>query len=486
MAEVNLRIPGLDEDETVTLNLLAKQLQEKQAHNKRRSDLYDGKQAIRQVGTVIPPQYYRLGLALGWAAKGVDGLARRCNLERMVWADGDLDSLGYQELEDSNFLLSELAQARTDSLIHGVSYLITTKGEDDEPKALVHAKDALNATGEWNNRKRRLDNLLSVTSRERDRITGFVLYMDGLTINADLVDGKWEVDRQEHPWHVPVDPLVYKPRTSKRMGRSRITRAAISHQFAALRALVRLEGHMDIYTIPQLILLGASDRIFKNADGSYKASWQIALGRALGIPDAVDDDGSPIEGPAGRAEVKHIPAQSPEPHLADLNALAKLTAREYDLPDSAFALTDMANPTSADSYNASREDLIAEAEGATDDWSVPIRRAVTRALAIQNGESEIPESWASVATEWRPPVYLSRAAQADAGAKEIASLPEWVKETTVAMRRLGWSQQEIDLALQERRQSQGRQSAQALIAARLGEAAGGNPVGVEGATGSAG
>lgn len=479
MADVSLRIPGLDDDETVTLNLLAKQLQEKQKHNRSRSDLYDGKQAIRQVGTVIPPQYYRLGLALGWAAKGVDGLARRCNLERMVWPDGDLDSLGMQELEDSNFLLSELAQARTDSLIHGVSYLITTKGEDDEPAALIHAKDALNATGEWNNRKRRLDNLLSVTSRERDRITGFVLYLDGETINADVVGGKWEVDRQKHPWHVPADPLVYKPRTSKRMGRSRITRAAISHQFAGLRTLIRLEGHMDVYTIPQLILLGASDKIFKNADGSYKASWQIALGRALGIPDAVDDEGQPIEGPTGRADVKHIPAQSPEPHLADLNAMAKLTAREYDLPDSAFALTDMANPTSADSYNASREDLIAEAEGATDDWSVPIRRAVTRALAIQNGESEIPKDWSSITTEWRSPVYLSRAAQADAGAKEIASLPEWVKETTVAMRRLGWSQQDIDLALQERRTSAGRQSAQALIAARLGEAADGDRVGVE-------
>ncbi|MGN7978210.1 phage portal protein [Microbacterium sp. 22195] len=482
MADVSLRIPGLDDDELVTLNFLAKQLKEKQPHNRKRSDLYDGKQAIRQVGSVIPPQYYRLGLALGWAAKGVDGLARRCNLERMVWADGDLDALGMREFSDANFLQSELAQARTDSLIHGVSYLITTKGEDDEPAALIHAKDALNATGEWNNRKRRLDNLLSVTSRERDRITGFVLYLDGLTINADLEGGKWEVDRQEHPWHVPADPLVYKPRTSKRMGRSRITRAAISHQFAALRELVRLEGHMDVYTLPQLILLGASDKIFKKADGSYKASWQIALGRALGIPDAVDDEGAPIEG--GRADVKHIPAQSPEPHLADLNAMAKLTAREYDLPDSAFALTDMANPTSADSYNASREDLIAEAEGATDDWSVPIRRRVQTALAIQNGESEVPKSWSSITTEWRSPVYLSRAAQADAGAKEIASLPEWVKETTVAMRRLGWSQQDIDLALQEHRQNVGRQSAQALIAARLGEGASdGDRVGVETATG---
>lgn len=464
MVEETLRIPGLSDDETVTLNVLVKQLKDKAPHNRKRSDLYDGKSALRQVGTIIPPQYHRLGLALGWTAKGVDGLGRRCTLDDMVWANGDLDSLGFSELRDSNFLMSELSQARTDSLLHGVSYLITTKGGDDEPRALIHAKDALNATGEWNTRKRRLDNLLSVTSRQANRITGFVLYLDGETVNADLVDGKWEVDRSEHPWHVPADPMVYKPRTSKRMGRSRVTRAAISHQYAALRELVRLEAHMDVFTIPQLILLGANEAMFKNADGSYKASWQIALGRALSIPD---DDDAPA-GSDGRADVKHITAQSPAPHLADLNALAKLEAREYDLPDSDFAMTDFANPTGADSYTASRENLIAEAEGATDDWSVPIRNSVIRALAIQNGVAEIPSEWASIDTKWRSPMYLSKAAEADAGAKQVGAGPEWLKETRVGMELLGLTTQQIDRALAERQQSVGRQSAAAIIAARTG------------------
>lgn len=480
MVEETLRIPGLSDDETVTLNFLAKQLKDKTPHNRKRSDLYDGKSALRQVGSIIPPQYHRLGLALGWAAKGVDGLARRCTLDDMVWANGDLDSLGFAELRDSNFLMSELSQARTDSLLHGVSYLITTKGEGDEPRALIHAKDALNATGEWNNRKRRLDNLLSVTSRESNKITGFVLYLDGETVNADRVDGEWQVERSEHPWHVPVDPLVYKPRTSKRMGRSRITRAAISHQYAAIRELVRLEAHMDVFTIPQLILLGANEAMFKNADGSYKASWQIALGRALAIPD---DDDAPA-GSTGRASVQHIAAQSPAPHLAALNALAKLEAREYDLPDSDFAMTDFANPTGADSYTASRENLIAEAEGATDDWSVPTRNSVIRALAIQNGVSEIPKEWASIDTKWRSPMYLSKAAEADAGAKQVAAGPEWLKETRVGMELLGLSTQQIDRALVERQQSVGRQSAAAIIAARTG--APDDSVGVEASTGATG
>lgn len=473
MVEETLRIPGLSDDETVTLNFLAKQLKDKSRHNRKRSDLYDGKSALRQVGSIIPPQYHRLGLALGWTAKGVDGLARRCTLDDMVWANGDLESLGYSELRDSNFLMSELSQARTDSLIHGVSYLITTQGGEGEPRALIHSKDALNATGEWNNRKRRLDNLLSVTSRQANRITGFVLYLDGETVNADLVDGKWQVDRSEHPWHVPVDPMVYKPRTSKRMGRSRITRAAISHQYAALRELVRLEAHMDVFTIPQLILLGANESMFKNADGSYKASWQIALGRALAIPD---DDDAPA-GSTGRAAVQHITAQSPAPHLADLNALAKLEAREYDLPDSDFAMTDFANPTGADSYTASRENLIAEAEGATDDWSVPSRNSVVRALAIQNGVTEIPKAWVSIDTKWRSPMYLSKAAEADAGAKQVGAGPEWLKDTRVGMEMLGMTTQQIDRALSERRQAEGRQSAAAIIAARMGASDDG--VGVE-------
>lgn len=458
MTDETLRVPGLSEDETVTVNLLIKQLKDRSRRNKLRSDLYDGKKAIHQVGSVIPPQYYKLGLALGWAAKGVDGLGRRCNLDDIIWTGGDLTDLGLRELVDSNFLFSEFSQARTDSLLHGASFLITTRGDESagEPKALVHAKDALNATGEYNARTRRLENLLSVTSREGTRITGFVLYLDGETITADLERGKWTVNRSEHPWGVPAEALIYRPRSSKRMGRSRITRAAISHQYAALRALVRLEGHMDIYAIPQLILLGASERIFKNADGTQKASWQVALGRVFGVPDD-DDAANP------RADVKQFSAQSPEPHLADLNALAKLEAREFDLPDSDFALTDLANPTSADSYNASRENLIAEAEGAMDDWSAPMRRTVARALAIQNDVDTVPAEWAGIEMKWRSPVYLSKAAQADAGAKQVAAAPEWLKDTRVGLELLGLSKQQIDEALAERQRNAGRALVQAIV-----------------------
>lgn len=449
------RVDGLTDGEQALVERLLSQIEKRGRRNRLRSAYYDMRHVVRQVGVTIPPQYEQLGLVLGWAGKAVDGLGRRCNLDNMVWADGDLDSLGWRELRDSNFLFSEFAQARTDSLIHGVSYLVTTRGVEGEPRALVHARSALDATGDWDVRARRLKNFLSITgSDENGRITGFILYVFNETVSAVLADGKWAVERSKHTFGVPVDALIYRPRTSRRMGRSRINRAVMQIQDGAVRSLTRAEAHMDIYAIPKLILLGADKSIFGDDD------WLATMGRVLGLPDD-EDAANP------RAEIQSIDASSPAPHNTSLNTWAKLMARETDLPDSDFALSDMAVPTSAESYTASRENLIAEAEGATDDWSPAHRSTVRRALAIQGGLSEVPAEWASIDSVWRSPIYLSRSAVADAGAKQLAVAPEWLRDTRIGLKLLGLSDQQIDLAYQERRLNQGRLIVEAVANGRL-------------------
>jgi hypothetical protein len=449
-----LHVPGLGDDEERTLNLLVEQLDKRSKRNCLRSSYYDGKYAVRQIGSVIPPQYAKLGLVLGWSAKAVDTLARRCNLDTFVWPEGDLASLGFRDTWDQNFLGQEIASARTASLIHGVSFLINTQGVEGEPKSLVHAKDALNATGEWNTRTRALDSLLSVTSRDpesNERITGFVLYLPGVTISASKTDGKWEVDRSDHPWGVPAEPMIYKPRTGRPLGSSRISRAVMSLHNQALRTVIRLEAHMDIYAIPKLIMLGANESIFKNADGSTKTSWQVVMGRIFGIPD---DEDAPSDQLA-RADVKQFSAESPEPQITALKQQAMLFSGETSIPLTSLGVSDLSNPTSADSYIASREDLIAEAEGATDDWSPSLRRMILRALAIQNGLEAVPPAWQSIEPKWRSPIYLSRAASADAGLKQLQAIP-WLAETEVGLELLGLDEQQIQRALADRRRAAGR------------------------------
>lgn len=180
------------------------------------------------------------------------------------------------------------------------------------------------------------------------------------------------------------------------------------------------------------------------------------MGSQMGIPD--DDDAT-----NPRADVKQMDGHSPGPHLEQLNALAKLMARECDLPDTDFALTDVSNPTSADSYTASRENLVAEAEGAMDDWSVPIRRTVTRALAIQNGLDSVPPDWASIVPKWRSPIHISRAAAADAGLKSISAVP-WLGDTEVGLELLGLEPQQIERALADKRRAAGRAVVASLTA----------------------
>lgn len=454
----NLVVDGLSDDEQATLSLLWKQLADKTPRNLLRASYYDGKRALRHVGTVIPPQYYRLGIVLGWSAKACDILARRCNCDGFVWPDGDLDSLGFREVWDGNHLGSEISSALISSLIHGTSFLLNTQGLEDETAGLIHVKSALNSTGDWNPRRRRLDSFLSISARDdHGQPTRFALYLENLTIIAERNEdtGAWSVDRSEHPWGVPAEPLIYKPRVGRPFGTSRISRTVMSLHDQALRTIIRMEGHADVYSYPEMWLLGADESIFKNPDGTQKASYQIMLGRVKGIPD--DDD---QENP--RADVKQFAASSPQPHIEQLKQQAQLFSGETSIPLTSLGVSDMSNPTSADSYIASREDLIAEAEGATDDWGPALQRSIGRALAMQNGVATIPDEWRSIQPAWRSPVYLSRAAQADAGTKQLAAVP-WLAETTVGLKLLGLSEQDIQVAQAERRRAQGSAVLQQLF-----------------------
>jgi hypothetical protein len=455
----NIAVHGLSDDDTDTLNHLLGKLNRKRPRNVLRASYYDGKRALEQLTKVVPPHYYQLGIVLGWSAKAVDTLARRCNFETFVWPDGDLDALGGPAVQDENYLRTEVASASVSALLHGVAFLVNTRGGAGEPTSLIHVKDALSATGDWNARRRRLDNLLSVTDWGGDgRVAELVLYLDGRTVTMRGARGIWSVvDVSEHPWGVPAEPLVYKPRVGRPFGSSRLTRPVLSLQDQATRAVIRMEGHLDVYSFPEFWMLGADESIFKNADGTLKPTWQVMLGRIKGIPD---DE----EAETPRADVKQFPASDPKPHLAALNAFAKLFARETSLPDTALAITDVSNPTSAESYDASQYELIAEAEGTTADWATPLRRTFLRALAIANGESKVPAAWSSIEAKWRNPRYLARSAEADAGLKQLQAVP-WLAETEVGLELLGLSEQQIKRALADRRRQGGSAALRAITQA---------------------
>lgn len=446
-------LPGASDEVNATLAVLVDKLDRRSHRNRLRAAYYDGKNAVQRVGSIIPPQYYRVATTMGWVARGVDALAQRSNVDGFDWAGGKLSELGATELWDENRLGLEIDQAFISTLIHGVSFAINTTGADDEPAGLIHFRDAVNATGEWNGRTRSLSSVLSVTGRNKQReISEFTLYLPNLTISARY-NGGWEWSPHAHKWGMPVEALVHKPRLGREFGHSRITRAAMQFQDAGVRAVIRLEGHMDVYAWPDWWLLGADEEMFQNADGSARSPFEIMLGRIKTMPDREPGNDGPHAN--DRADVKHFPASSPEPHLARLNAAAKAFAREMSLPDSSTALTDMANPTSGESYAASREEIIAAADSFQDETRYGINRVFKRGLAMRNGLDEIPDAWSGMGARFRSSAYLSRAQAADAGSKQVAAAP-WLAETEVGLELLGMTPQQIERALKEKRAVRGR------------------------------
>lgn len=448
-----VRIPDLSDDENSLVNGLLGEIERLRLRNMLRTSYYDNKRTIRMVGTLIPPQYFNLGLVVGWVGKAVDALARRCNLEGFVWPGGDLDSLGGIDVWNDNHLASEVDGAIIAAMQHGPAFLVNTVGDDDEPDALIHVKDATEATGEWNRRRRHLDNLLSVIAKDEDgRLLTMALYLDNETITAhrDKASLKWQVERVEHVYGVPAEVLPYKPSPRRPFGQSRITQPMMGLQDAAVREIVRREGHMDVYSYPEFWLLGADETVFRNADGTQRDMWNIRLGRIKGINDDKDETNPQL----ARADVKQFPASSPEAHWADINGLAKLFAREGSLPDTAVAISGLSNPTSAESYDASQYELIAEAEGADDNFTPALRNSFIRALAMKNGiaADDVPDEWKSIDTQWRDPRYLARSAAADAGMKQLAAAPE-LTGTEVGYELLGLTPQQIQRAMAAKRRA---------------------------------
>lgn len=464
-----LYVESLDPSEQGTLDALFQQLKDKTPRNKLRAAYYDGKNAVRDIGISTPPSMQRIATVLGWSAKAVDILNRRCNLDGFV-VPGVSDLADVEQIWTENYLDTEASQAGVSSLIHAAAFITRTQGDEQagEPPVLITAKDALSGTGHWDRRRRSLSSFLSIIdTNDNDDPTSFVLYLP----NRNLIvtregGGKYTVDRRAHSYGLPVEPLIYQPRLGRPFGSSRISRPVMSLHDSALRTVIRSEVTAEFYSAPQRVLLGADEKAFKNADGTVKTAWQAILGRVWAIPDD-EEAANP------RAEIKEFTQASQQPHVDQLRAWAQLFAGETSIPLSSLGISGDANPTSSEAYESGRDDLIREAEGVTDGWTPAWRRTMQGAVQMLNKSDDVPEAFRKLQPQWRNPSYGSRAAATDAAVKTLAEFP-WMRESELGLELFGFDQTFLDRAKVELR----RQRGSAVLAALRESAAQPKPAAV--------
>ncbi len=421
-------ISGLGAAESDLYKRLLVELRRRQPRNLIRSAYMDGRRAAAAVSPMLPPYLRNVGAVLGWPAKAVESLSRRTRLEGFAAPGVNLADFGIPALLDDNQYSAEVRQTELSSLVHAVAWEIVTRGGPGEPDVLITSKTALDGTGTWNRRTRRLDDFLSVNEWHADGDPlDFALYLPGRTI---VVEGRRVVSDQTHSLHVPVHPVRYKPRHDRVFGQSRISRPVMFLTDAAVRAMLRMEGTADFYGTPHLLLLGASLDQFSKEDGSAVNTWDFLMSKINGLPD----DEQAVN---PRAQVQQIAQASQQPHMAQLDTIAAAFAGETNIPVSSLGVgVHQANPTSAESYLASREDLIAESEDAADTWGAGHVRAVQDAWRLANGGAELPAELRGLRAVYQDPRQTSRAAAADATVKLVGAFP-WMAESDALLGALG-------------------------------------------------
>lgn len=429
-----------DDERAVAAELFA-QLAAKRPKNQLLSVYYDGHRALRDLGIAIPPQLRGTRAALGWPAKAVKALARKHVFEGFS-LDGAGNAFDLDELLTKNSFELGLVQAITSAYKHACAFLTTTIGDESagEPAVLVQARDAGTSTARWNTRTNRVDAFLAVTSADDLGVpTGFVLMLPGVVITATSDRGTWSVDRRNGvPGRVLAEPIAYDPQLNRPFGRSRITREVRYLTDAAIRTLVRTEGHAEFFATPQRYALGVDEGAFETG------RWTAIMGRFLSLE--TNEDGE-------KPELGQFPQISMEPHLAMYRQLAQNFCSATDLPTSAVGLfTD--NPASAEAMQAAEAALAEDAEYQWRVFRPALVRTAQNMLMLRDGLTEPPsEAW-SMRVNHKPARYVSPQAAADFTSKAVAAVPD-IGKTTEALRGLGYTQEQIEGMQAEWRRARG-------------------------------
>lgn len=439
-APVPTDVRGLTEDDAALMARLVKQWQAKRARNALRRQYRDMQVNVAFLGASVPP-YMRdqLDIVCGWPDKAVTSLASRCMWDGVTSPSGEEDPLGAMSLLHENrfdLLVPELVDA---TLTYCCSFVVALPGDPaaGDPDVVVTGADALWATGLWDVRRRGLEaGLLVDSADDNGKPTSMLLLTSEHVTRLALGDRGWvAVARMDHSLgRVPMEPLPYRPALGRPFGRSRISREVMSITDRVVRAGFRTEVSSDLYAAPALLLLGADETMFQNAQGEKTPLWSWYMGRLKSLPK--DEDGE-------KPDLQVIPQQSMDPFLAMKRALAAEFASATSLPISALGIV-QDNPSSAEAIYAAKEDLVVEAMNTTRSIGYGLNRVVQDAICLRDGipVSEMGDEVRNLATRWRNPAMPSVVSQSDAMVKQIGAIPE-LAQTDVALEELGYSAEQI-------------------------------------------
>lgn len=314
---------------------LQKKLNAKQTRVQLRYDYYEMKNRARDLNISTPDNLKWLNEVLGWCAKGVDALA-----DRLVFRDFKNDNFGMNEIMQMNNPDILFDNAVLSALITSCCFIYIAPDDDGFPRLQVI--DGYNATGEIDPITGMLTEGYAVLKRDPDTqsVLTDAYFITGETRYRDLKAGTERIFKHSAPYPLLV-PIIFRPDARRPFGHSRISRACMQLQDAALRTLKRSEITAEFYSFPQKYVTGL------DPDAERMEKWQATISTMMLFSKDQDGD-HPVVG--------QFQQQTMNPHIDQFRMMASAFAGEtgLTLEDLGFPQD---NPSSAEAIKASHDSL---------------------------------------------------------------------------------------------------------------------------------
>lgn len=391
------------------IDYLRNKLAQKQSRVNLRYNFYEMKNAVRDFNIVIPKSWSFLKAVLGWSAKAVDALA-----DRLVFTQFAEDNFDLNNIFDMNSKDVFVDSAIISACIASCCFVYISGDEDGFPRLQVI--DGYDATGIIDPITNMLQEGYAVIERDpkTKKPTVEAWFTAEETQFFNIAEGTVQTVPNPAPYPLLV-PIIFRPDARRPFGHSRISRACMEIQQAALRTLKRSEVTAEFYSFPQKYVTGMSP------DAEMMDKWQAVVSSVLQFTK--DEDGDhPIPG--------QFTTQSVTPHMEQLRIYASLFAGETGL-----TLDDLGfvgeNPSSADAIRASHENMRLTARKAQRDFGVGLLNVGYLAACVRDDFPYLRRQFYLTKVRWEP-VFEPDAAQlsgiGDAAIKIQQSFPDYFTE----------------------------------------------------------
>lgn len=448
---------GLSEDERALILTLQAQATNCRAEMELSEAFYLGTQVIENLRISIPKELEFINPVVGWAAKAVDPYVERLHLDGFrVPGATDVDSR-IAEILDANGFAAEQRLAFTDALSMGRGYWCVGSPVETGDAPVITVESPLNMSVLWD--LRGLSARAAFQQYQSEGRARGVLMVPGKTVQVAENDKReWEVvDRDEHGFDfVPVVRMANRPRTHDRDGSSEISRALRYYIANACRTMLGLEVSRELYSVPGVVLLGATEADFQNSDGTAKTAWDTYITKVLALER--DEEGN-------LPTLQQKQAYDPSVFTKLLDWLASAAAAEVASPPQDMGLYTQGNPATAEAVEASNARRDQHARAMQPQFGQSATQVVKMALRFTN-KGVLPEEFKVLEADWSPVVPPAPGIMSDAITKQVSAgvVPP---TSDVTRKALGYSASDRAQLDQDQKREDGRQAARDIAASLI-------------------